>query len=546
VTMTFDFSPGAQIPRTDASPHTAATAALSSAAYRDGPAEALGNLNEATIEKHGRARRFAPNFGEAFCQAVIARTLDVTRKPLVRSFGMEPRIVVEHCLEAEELRHERDKKLTLVAVVFGLLFLPGTLVWLGAFEFRRRTDHPEKESWQGAAALAIAVLLAALLAWRPFAGGLWGDYVRVLMVGPIIGWLIAQRICLRTAKQLRSRWGAIIDGSSVGPKVPGAVPIGPEDTRAETLRKQLTALAAEQETNYLHYAGAKGILGIGKRWGSWQLAEQLDPREGVTEIRPFHPWDVVRKIEEHLNRMTRSSVATGGIPKIKVENWIVQAIGEGADEIGRPSGPEMDGTRMRASAVADIANGQRFGLGPRHYLGAQFVLWDGHLVVTLLITVTVLHDTLRVEVAGHALGPLPGAFTSPPRPPQVMVAKTGKFWEQTAKNLPIVTNAEVVRLAVRAPFTWNQSLLNWLGGTWKVPEPFGLRSAWASPPWTHRFMADDALRVATPVLRAVHAATMEVMADHDVSTERFQNRSMMLGSEIQGTRPTKADEYDAG
>ncbi|MFD0328005.1 hypothetical protein ACFQZC_06605 [Streptacidiphilus monticola] len=66
-----------------------------------------------------------------------------------------------------------------------------------------------------------------------------------------------------------------------------------------------------------------------------------------------------------------------------------------------------------------------------------------------------------------------------------------------------------MRLAVRAPFThfeWSVGLLGWLGGTLKLPEPFGLRSAWASKPWNNRFMADDAIRVSVPVLRAAHAA----------------------------------------
>ncbi|QMU73788.1 hypothetical protein [Streptacidiphilus sp. P02-A3a] len=542
--MTFDFSPGAQIPRTDGSPQTAVTAALSSGAYRDGSMDPLVGLNEATAHKPGRYRLFAPDFGEAFCQAVLARTLGAGRKPLVRSFGIDPRIVVEHCLEAEELRHQRDKQLTVVSLVFGLLFLPGTLVWLAAFEFRRRSDTG-KQSWVGSAALVVAVLIGGLLAWHPFLNGFGGIYLRIVMVMPLIGWFVAQRICVRTSAQLRSRWEALIDGGAAGPMVPGAVPIGPEDTKAEELRKNLTALVAEQETNYLHYAGRKGILGLGPRWGSWQMAEQLDPRAGLQEYRPFHPWDVIRKIEERLNRMSRSGVATGGIPSVRVENWVVQTIGEGADEVGRPSGAEMDGSRMRASAVTDIANRQQFGRSPRHYLGVQFVLWDGQLVVTLLITVTVFSDTLRIEVTGHALGPLPGALTGKPKAPTKSVPKTGKFWEETTKNLPIVTNQEVVRLAVRAPFTWTPTLLNWLGGSLKLPEPFGLRSAWADQPWGNRFMADDALRVAPPVLRAVHAATLDVLADHDVEIDRFKNRSMMLGAEVQGARPSKADDYDA-
>jgi hypothetical protein len=111
-----------------------------------------------------------------------------------------------------------------------------------------------------------------------------------------------------------------------------------------------------------------------------------------------------------------------------------------------------------------------------------------------------------------------------------------------------MTSPEVVRLTLRAPFTWpwSHTLLDWLGGTLTLPEPFGLRSAWAHRPWTNRSMTDDAIRLATPVLRAVHMATMEVLRDHDVDTERFKNRSQLLGMEVQGVRPFKVDEYDAG
>ncbi|MEY9963869.1 hypothetical protein ABIA33_001903 [Streptacidiphilus sp. MAP12-16] len=535
-----------QIPRTDAAPQTAATAALASLAYRDGAVKDLTDADQTTTQKPGRVLLFTPTLGEAFCRAVLARTLGAKRKPTVPSFGTDPRLVVEHCLEAEALRHQRDRRLTAVAFFTGFLFLPGTLIWLAAFEIRRRSG-PGRQSVYGGAALAVAVLLAALFAWRPFAHGYAGLYVRIMMLVPVLGWFIAQRICLRTAEQLRERWNALLDGNGVGPLVPGAVPIGPEDVKAETLRKSLAELTAEQDTNIVHYAGAKGILGMGARWASWQLAEQLDPREGVQEIRAFHPWDVIKKIEEHLHRLERSSLATGAIPAVRVGHWAVVDIPEGADEFGRPSGPEMDGTRMRGSAITDLANRQQFGRGPRHYLGTQFVLWEGQLVVTLLVTVTVLHHTLRVEVAGHALGPLSPLFGKKAAPQEISVAKTGKFWEEQIKHLPIVTSDEVVRLALRAPFTWpwGETMLDWLGGTMKLPEPFGLRSAWATRPWTRRFMADDALRVATPVLRAVHAGTMEVLKDHDVDVDRFKTRSLLLGAEIQGVRPSKVDEYDA-
>ena len=440
-------------------------------------------------------------------------------------------------------RHFRDVS---VHFFFGFLFLPGTLIWLAAFVIRRRSTG-ERRSIYGGAALTVAVLLAALFAWRPFAHGYAGLYVRVMMLAPVLGWFVAQRFCLRTTVELRERWNSVLDGSGVGPIVNDAVPIGPGDARAEELRKSLDSLVEEQETNVLHYAGSKGILGMGKRWGVWQLAEQLEPREGVAEIRPFHPWDVIKKIEDRLRQMPRNTMGANGMPHMSVHHWAIQAIGEKDDEIGRPSGADtMDGPKMRGPAIAEMANRQIVGNQPRHYLGAQFVLWEGQLVVNLLINVTLMAETLRIEITGHALGPMAAMFGKKAKPTEKQVAKMGKFWEERTVHLPVITPDEVVRLTLRAPFTWpwGQTMLDWLGGTLKVPEPFGLRHAWANKPWTHRFMADDALRVATPVLRAVHKATMQVLEDHDVDIEKFKTRSNMLGAEVQGVRPSKVDEYD--
>ncbi len=58
-------------------------------------------------------------------------------------------------------------------------------------------------------------------------------------------------------------------------------------------------------------------------------------------------------------------------------------------------------------------------------------------------------------------------------------------------------------------------------------------------------MADDAIRMATPVLRAVHNATIKVLDEHNVDTERFTNRSLVLSGGVQEASPRKADVYDA-
>lgn len=58
-------------------------------------------------------------------------------------------------------------------------------------------------------------------------------------------------------------------------------------------------------------------------------------------------------------------------------------------------------------------------------------------------------------------------------------------------------------------------------------------------------MADDAMRAATPVLRAVHSAALRVLEENGVDTERFDNRSMILSGLVEDPTPRKADLYDA-
>ncbi|AGP53696.1 membrane protein [Streptomyces rapamycinicus NRRL 5491] len=550
VTDGFDFSPGAQVPLSGAAGQTAATQALASAAYRDDPVAKLLDANsEWTVSevKKPRISLFEPNLGEAFARAVQMRMLGGGRGQVIQSFGMEPQTVVEHCLAANRIRKTRDARLTAVMVIFGLLFLPGTLLWLGVFQLRRSVAGAQDKRMGAlgtALLVALGVMVVIFLIKLPF-GGFWGIYLRGVVVAPVIGWYIAKQICERTAKDLRDSWGGLLSGGGVGAKVPETVPNHPGQTAAEELRKSLHKLTAEQYSNVVFYAGPKGILGMGTRWGSWQLAEDLVSADPDKEIDPFRSWDVIRAIHDQLRMLERTPLHTGGFPTPSVRHWVVSPIGEGAKAVERGGTSEEEGFQIKGVELQRICDQQQFGAGDRHYLGVQFVLWDGQLVITLMITVTLLHKTLRIEVTGHALGPVHPLFTSKPSAPSKTVAKTFRFWETKSIPLPLVNAKEVVRLTARAPFTWYPPILDHLGGKLVLPEPFGLRHAWADKPWRHRFMADDALRAATPVLRVVHEAAIGVLKNHGVDTERFGNRSLALSGQVQDVAPKKADLYDA-
>ncbi|MEV2188111.1 hypothetical protein AB0E20_25960, partial [Streptomyces sp. NPDC047966] len=101
VTDGFDFTPGAQVPLMGTAGQTAATHALASAAYRDSPVEDILKANSewhSSDVKKGRFSLFEPNLGEAFSRAVQNRMLGGGRGALIQSFGMDPQVVVEHCL----------------------------------------------------------------------------------------------------------------------------------------------------------------------------------------------------------------------------------------------------------------------------------------------------------------------------------------------------------------------------------------------------------------------------------------------------------------
>ncbi|WP_225837353.1 hypothetical protein [Streptomyces sp. NK08204] len=528
----------------------AATFALASAAYRDDPVETIkkadNDWHQSTI-KPGRIALFRPRLGEAFSRAVVDRMLAAGRKPLIQSFGAEPQVVVEHCLAANNIRRERDNLLSVVMVLCGLVFLPGLIGWLLVFQLRTyvaKRDDKRAGTLGTALLLGVGVLAVLFLLKMPFTG-FWAWYARAAVIAPVAGWFWARQICERTAKDLRARWDGLLSGTTVGAKVPEAVPRSPGETAAEQLRQSLARLSAEQQSNSVFYAGPKGILGMGTRWGAWQLAEDLVPADPTREIHPFRSWDVIRAIHDQLTLLERGPLHTGGFPKPSIRHWIVTPIGEGATAVSRPEGTDVEAFQVKPHAIQDICNKQQFGSGDRHYLGVQWTLWDGHLVITMMITVTVLHETLRIEVTGHALGPVNPLFNAKPEAPTKEVAKTFKPWETRTVKLPLITTDEVVRLAARAPLTWYPPLLNWLGGSLVLPEPFGLRHAWADQPWRHRFMADDALRAATPVLRVVHSAAIKVLNDNGVDTEKFGARSAFLSGQVQDPAPKKADLYDA-
>ncbi len=547
-TMSFDLSQGAQIPLSGSAVRgqTGITAALASVAFRDGSPDAICEASDKSSVTKPKISLLEPNLGEAFTRALEKRMLAEDRKPLVQSFGVDPQTVVEHALAAKRLRRQRDAQLTLIMAVCGLLFLPGVLIWLGLFQLRRTFAGAQdrRAGVLGMLALGVVAVLVVLLLYRAPVSGPLRFYLWAALPAPVLGWLWAQRVAERTAQGLRAQWSGLLSGGSAGAKIPEAVPQNPNDKDAERLRTALAKITEEQASNLIHYAGPEGILGMGVRWCQWTLAEELQPADPQRDIDPFRAWDVVRAIHDQLRMLERGPLHTGGFPTPpSLVHWVVRHVGEGAEAVSRPEGPAADGYRFTNIEVQRICNEQHIDSGDRHYLGAQFVLWDGALVVTMMIQVTVLHRIMRIEVTGHLLGPVHGFFFKGPDSKTRKVRHPVKFWTLVERPAPLVDAKEVVRLAARAPLTWRPAKLDELGGKLSLPEPFGLRHTWAGKPWRHRFMADDALRIPAPVLVVVYETAIRVLAEHGVDTSGFTAKAAGLRGAVQSVSPGTPDEY---
>jgi hypothetical protein len=547
--LEFDFTPGAEVPLSGVGVgHTGISQAIASVAYREGVnPEDIREANDAAEVKKGKFTLLEPDLGEAFTRAIEVRMLDAGRKPLIQSFGAEPQTVVEQCLAAKRIRRQRDQRLTLIMLVFGVLFLPGVLIWLGLFQLRRTIAgaQDKRAGAFGMAALVGVVVLLVLILLRLPLTGVWLIYAWSVLPAPVVGWFWARELCERTAKTLRENWTNLAGGGGAGARVPEAVPQNPNDKEAERLRVALAKIAAEQTSNLVYYAGPKGILGMGVRWCAWQLAEDLRPRDPGRDIDPFRSWDVARAIHDQLRLLERGPLHTGGFPAPSIVHWIVRDVGAGAKEVSRPEGNAADGFSFSAIEVQRVCNEQQFDSDDRHYLGVQFVLRGGSLVITVMITVTVLHYTLRIEVTGYSLGPVHGFFYKKPDAKKKSVRHPVKFWKKVDRPLPLVEAREVVRLAARAPLTWFPKLLDAWGGKLALPEPFGLRHTWATKDhWDRRFQADDALRSVTPILRVAHAAAFKVLEENGVDISSFEARSQALSGQVQAPSPGKADEYN--
>lgn len=477
---------------------------LASVAYRELP---LGEFPGSGSDVAASVGLLRPSLGEAYARTVVRHMLARRGGAVIQSFGMSPRSVVEHCLDTLARRRRRDVQLLIVSLLFGWLFLPGTMLWLAALRFRS-VIRPGAALQRAIPAGAVAAGALWLTVHGLPLGGWLGWYSRFVLLAPPAGWFIAKNLTLRCAVDLRTRLLNVLD-SDPEASPPAQSPIS-HRLRAR-YRASLEVLDAEQDSNVLFYDGAAGVMGLGRRWGSWQLTEAV--HGGAL---PFRATEIIDQVIANLLDRQQRGATSSERGSALIYDWVLVDTSNHAGRIQRLVGIDVEGFGFSAAKVRSKGHAP-LGQDIRHPLGVQFSLQKGMLVVTLLVSVSVVGATLAVKVDAYALGP----------PLAQMLPPTASHWTQAStitrfreSEVPLIGD-ETVRLLARAALVCAPRLLERLGGALPAPEPFGLRQGWSTAPFSQPGMADDALRVVTPVLRAIYDAILEVMESHSVDTAQF-------------------------
>ncbi|MFJ2865863.1 hypothetical protein [Kitasatospora sp. NPDC087314] len=466
---------------------------MAAAAYRNMPVERILDAFPGSRLRR-RPALLAQNFAEAYSDALIRRALDHTDHPQVQAFGTNPVPVIEHCLQARARRRSRDRKLALVALAL-LPFAPGAAAWYAAL--RVKATLPARQAVRTVPIALILGLAMWLTVTPPGLPTPWNWYIPLALLAPVLCWPIATDIALRHAEaDLITARDLLYGPVPPSALVPEAVPTGPRDIKAKRLRDALALVAAQQESNIFFYDDA-GVTGAGQRWASWHLDQPLNG-ERVSAAQDFHPWTVVAAVRA---RLTEQPPVPG---TVAVDDWALYPLRARSENRPWPIGPDMDGLRMRPSALQRICN-TADPHGPRHALALQLHLFEGRAVLTFLVRVQIRRSHLLVDIDAYALGTLSAVLQESPKSHWAQANPLSTMRESETR----VDLGELTRLLVRAPRAcWSTTPVR---GQVQLPEPFGLRHSSAQPPMATQEMADVCIYMATPVMHAIQSVVETIL-----------------------------------
>ncbi|WP_229821158.1 MULTISPECIES: hypothetical protein [Streptomyces] len=379
---------------------------------------------------------------EGFADRVVEEVLADEAGAVAPSPGVDLKAVVDHCLNAREIRHRRDLHLTGAFVLLALtapLWLVLAMVLLNitrsagvrpSLAVRGRT-HPERRALVKTGITAgFAVLLAfyigAVVSSVPmpaFVSWLFGAYLAGVpaALAALCALAFAYATVVRHDLGIDRLLRTTLTRGTFG-RMRSARPGRP---RPQWIADRIAAVAEAQEGNVTVYSGYTPWIGYSETRSKWLLTVPLLPADDPVGTkarpaapRPFTVTELVGHVRERLQAAAAHGAAgdtaeagAGALGSLVVEDRIfVNGTTVKGDERFAGTSRRTPAVRLSAETVEQIM------LRPtgtaRHCLAVHVPLWGGDVVPSVLLHFATTGRTLHLHIDVHVLGPVHGAYHS--------------------------------------------------------------------------------------------------------------------------------------
>lgn len=376
---------------------------------------------------------------DGFADRVVDGVLADEAGAVAPSPGVDLVAVARHCLAAQDLRRDRDLRLTgafAVVALFAPLWLVFPAVFLSAVTAvsrprpslaTRGRRQPDSRVLLGTGFTAAVVVLSAFffgvgIAALPVSGSaswLLGAYLAGVPAvlasagATVFAYATVVRHDLAVDELLRTTMTRETFTRQPPPTVP----------RRVWIARRLAVVKEARDGNVTVYSGFSPFVGYAEAASNWSLAVPLLPADDTPgrTTRPAEPEAfTVVELVDHVREQLRAVAARGGangtadatsedLRSLTVEDRVfVDGTTIGDDPRFMSATGLTPTTRLSAEAVQEIM------LHPtgtvRHHLAVHVPLWGGDVVPSVFLHFSTEGRTLHLHCGNHVLGPVNAAY----------------------------------------------------------------------------------------------------------------------------------------
>ncbi|MCT9081946.1 hypothetical protein [Streptomyces fulvoviolaceus] len=501
---------------------------------------------------------------EGFADRVVDEVLADEASAVAPSPDVDLVAVVRHSLTAQEIRYQRDLRLTAAFAVVALLaplWLLFSMMFLG-ITLRagsrpslatRGHRHPESKVLVGTGlAAGLAVLLAfylgALVSSLPapgFVSWLLGAYLNgvpavLASLGAVaFAYVTVVRHDLDIDRLLRTTMTRETFARQPRPTVP----------KRKWIAERLAAIKEARDGNVTVYSGYTPWVGYSATSSQWPLTVPLLPaddpmgmRQRAAEPRPFTVTELVGHVRDQLHAVAArgatdeaATAAEEALGSLVIEDRVfASGTTIGDDDRFMRSTSLAPAGRLSAEAVEQIM--RRPTGAVRHHLAIHVPLWGGDVVPSVFLHFSTVGRTLHLDISNHVLGPVQAAY-------HVVDRLRGSLTPEAKRGLLMNALPGTGRAFLSAPFrVWRHALFERRHQRRMTDElqameqdpvydygaRLSIREMALSPDYHNYFQVVDADRITSLVQRHTFAAIREFLDSHGYDTTDFRAQQQTI------------------